>query len=106
MAKADIIGSIEKKVARLIADNRRLREERDRLSIANERLRDQARELTERLVEAERTTTILQLREGFMGETVDKTSTKAARARLNRLMREIDRCIALLNKDGGGDIPL
>jgi hypothetical protein len=101
MAKADIIGSIEKKVARLIADNRRLRDERNKLAVAKERLRGENRQLTERLAEAERTVAILELREGFAGETVDRTSTRAARARVNRLMREVDRCLALLNKDGG-----
>jgi regulator of replication initiation timing len=103
MAKADIIGSIEKKVARLIADNRRLRDERSKLAAAKERLRGENRQLAERLAEAERTVAILELREGFAGETVDKTSTRAARARVNRLMREVDRCLALLNKDDGTD---
>jgi hypothetical protein len=100
MARADIIESIEKKVARLVADNRRLRDERDRLAATKERLRGENRELAERLTEVERTVAILELREGFAGETVDKTSTRAARARVGRLMREVDRCIALLNKDG------
>jgi hypothetical protein len=103
MARADIIESIEKKVARLIADNRRLRDERNRLAATKERLRGENRQLIERLAEVERIVAILELREGFAGETVDRASTRAARARVNRLMREVDRCIALLNKDSGAD---
>jgi regulator of replication initiation timing len=106
MARADIIESIEKKVARLVADNSRLRQERSKLLTTKERLRGENCQLAEKLAEAERKMAILELREGFAGETVDKTSTRAARARVNRLMREVDRCLALLNKDGatGGEI--
>lgn len=99
MARTAIIENIEKKVARLIADNRKLRDDKEKLNAARERLRDENRQLVAKLAEMERKVAILELREGFSGETVDRTSTKAARARVNRLMREVDRCIALLNKD-------
>ncbi|MDR0907187.1 MAG: hypothetical protein LBM63_01040 [Rikenellaceae bacterium] len=99
MARADIIDSIEKKVARLVADNRRLRDERSKLAATKERLRGENAQLTERLGELQRKVTILELREGFVGETVDRASTRAAKARVSQLMREVDRCIALLNKE-------
>lgn len=99
MAGNPIIESIEKKVARLIADNWKLREEKEKLIAAREKLRDENRDMAARMAEMERKVAILELREGFSGETVDKTSTKAARARVNRLMREVDKCIALLHRD-------
>lgn len=53
------------------------------------------RELTNKLAEAERRISMLELSEGLAGNAANK---KQAKARVNRLMREIDRCIALLNK--------
>ncbi len=98
MSRSAILDSIEKKVARLIADNRRLKDERERLSASRDRLRDENRQLADKVAGLERRLTVMELREGFTGETVDSKSTKAARARVNRLMREVDRCIALVNK--------
>lgn len=99
MVSTAIIESIEKKVERLIADNRKLRGDRERLDASREKLREENRRLAAKAAELERRVAVLELREGFAGETVDRTSTKTARARVNRLMREVDRCIALLNKE-------
>ena len=99
MSKIDIIDSLEKKVGLLIDENIRLREEQRKLQTTRERLRSQNSELTARIGELERRITVLELREALSGETADRTGTRAARVRLNRLMREIDKCIALLNKD-------
>ncbi len=93
-----LLDSIEKRIARLMADNRRLKDERERLSASRDRLRDDNRMLVAKVAELERRLTVAELREGFSGETADSKSTKAARARVNRLMREVDRCIALVNK--------
>lgn len=100
MANTAVIEGIEKKVARLIEDNRKLRGEREKLDAVRERLRDENRRLEAKAAELERRVAVLELREGFAGQTVDRTNTKAARARVNRLMREVDRCIALLNREG------
>lgn len=98
MSRTAILEGIEKKVAKLIADNRRLREERGKLAASRDRAREENRRLTALVADLERRLTVMELREGFAGETVDGKSTKAARARINRLMREVDRCIALVNK--------
>lgn len=98
MSRTAILESIEKKIAKLIADNRRLRDERERLAASRDRMREENRQLTAQVADLERRLTVMELREGFAGETADSKSTKAARARVNRLMREVDRCIALVNK--------
>jgi phage shock protein A len=99
MSKGAILEGIEKKVAQLIADNRRLRDERERLSASSDRLRDENRRLATKIAEMERRLAVVELREGFSGETADSKGTKTARARVNRLVREVDRCIALLNRE-------
>ena len=98
MSRGAILDSIEKKVARLIADNRRLKDDRERLAASRDRMRDENRLLVAKVAELERRLTVMELREGFSGETADSKGTKAARARVNRLMREVDKCIALVNK--------
>ena len=65
------------------------------LQAQRDKLQAQNRELTNRLAEAERRISSLELSEGLAGNSADR---KQAKARVNRLMREIDRCIALLNK--------
>jgi hypothetical protein len=99
MSKEAILEGIERKIALLAGENRRLRDERERLSATTGRLRDENRRLAARMAEMERRLAVLELREGFSGETADSKGTKAARVRVNRLVREVDRCIALLNKE-------
>ena len=98
MSRTVILESIEKKIAKLIADNRKLRDEKEKLAVSRDKLRDENRQLVDKVAELERRLTVMELREGFGGETADSKSTKAARARVNRLMREVDKCIMLLNK--------
>ena len=95
MSKTAVIDAIRTKIDRLVADNRRLRgdyakviEQRDKAKVDN-------RELTEQIARLEKRVKVLELRESMAGGSED---TKAARARVNRLMREVDKCIALLNK--------
>jgi phage shock protein A len=97
MTAAPIISNIEKKIARLIAENRRLRGEREKWVSAREKLREENAALALRAAEAERRVAVLELRQGFEGGG-ERVSNKAARARVNRLMREIDKCIALVGK--------
>jgi predicted nucleic acid-binding Zn-ribbon protein len=99
MSKKAVIDSIEKKVALLVGENRRLRDERAKISATAERLRGENRRLATKIAEMERRLAVMELREGFSGETADSKGTKAARGRVNRLVREVDRCIALLNKE-------
>lgn len=90
---------IEKKVALLIGENRRLRGEREKMSASAGRLREENRALSAKIAEMERRLKVMELREGFTGETADSKSTKAAKARVSRLVREVDKCIALISKE-------
>lgn len=95
MADKSAITNLEDRTRRLLDDHRRLaalcREltaERDALRVANRALEERGRELDARLAR-------LQLAEGLAGGVRDR---EQARARVNRLMREVDRCIALLGR--------
>ena len=69
---------------RLFAENRELALRRERLAAENRELKQTVAELERRI----------ELKEGLTGGT----DSRRAQARINRLMREIDRCIALMNR--------
>lgn len=95
MAESTVIKSIRAKVESLMAENRRLRSEYDKLDAKRARLVMENREMTEKMAQMEKRVAILELKEGFGGSS---DNSKRARARVNRLMREVDKCIALLNR--------
>ncbi len=95
MAQKAVIQSLHDKVVRLIEDNRRLRGECDALSAERDTLKTENRDLKLAAAALEKRISMLELSGGLAGGGVD---TKQARARINGLMREIDRCIALMNK--------
>jgi hypothetical protein len=97
MSGKAIIDSIERNAARLIGENRRLRGEVERLSASREKLRADNSRLAGEVALLQRRDTIRQLADGFGGEAGG--DAKLARARVNRLLREIDKCIGLLNKE-------
>ncbi len=93
MADKNVIENIEARVGALVEDHKRLggvcREltsERDALKAANRMLEERVRELEEELARR-------QLAAGLSGTKGDKDK---ARARVNRLMREVDKCLALV----------
>lgn len=95
MADKSVITNLENRIGRLIEDHRRLRSlskelvaERDALRSANRTLEERVRELDAELAR-------MQLTEGLSGESRNRDK---ARARVNRLMREVDKCIALLDR--------
>ena len=81
----------------MIEDNTRLRKECAELVAERDKFRGENRQLREKINELQRKLSLLELGEGF-GGTQDEAAKKRARAQINRLMREIDRCIALVNK--------
>ena len=99
MSSKTLIDSIAKGAEKLIGENRKLRGEVEKLEAARERLREENRRLSVENAALERRLTVRDLASGFAGETTDRHAAKIARARVNRLMREVDKCIALLNKD-------
>lgn len=97
MAKQQVVNSLAEKVGRVIEDNTRLRKECTNLVAERDKLRGENRQLREKINELQRKLSLHELGEGF-GGTQDEAAKKRARAQINRLMREIDRCIALVNK--------
>lgn len=102
MAEKTVITTLETQVRRLMAGYRKasdscreLERECNALKAENRSLREQVRTLGEELAR-------VRLSEGLGGPAGDRDK---ARARINRLMREVDRCIALLSKQpvGAGD---
>ncbi len=86
---AHITAQTEKIIERyekLEADCEQLRQERDRL-------RAEVRGQQENLLELQAEVQRLRLAEGLGGGTTDKAKS---RARINLLLREVDKCIALL----------
>lgn len=95
MPESPVVKSVREKVGALIADNRKLREELRKATEQKEKLKASNRELEAEIVRLEKRLAVLELKGGMAG-TGDN---KLARARVNRLMREVDKCIALLNRD-------
>lgn len=95
MPESPIIKAVREKTERLIADNRKLRKELGRVGEQKERLKAERSEMAERIAQMEKRIAVLELKEGMSGNAEDP---KLASARVNRLMREVDKCIALLNR--------
>ena len=96
MADKRAITDLENRIRRLIDDHRRiagrcaeLTAENGALKAENRQLREQERVLRSELSR-------MQLTAGLAGG--DDRNRDKARARVNRLMREVDKCIALLSK--------
>ena len=92
-----MITNIEARVRQLIDDHRRLSERCAELTVQCGTLRSEKRTLEERNRSLEAEVARMQLAEGLAGGGADR---EKARARVNRLMREVDKCIALLGKTG------
>lgn len=93
MAEKSVIASLRAHIGQLIADHRRLGNLCDELGGQCATLKAENRALQERIREMERELSRLQLAAGLTGNGRDR---EKARARVNRLMREVDKCIALL----------
>ncbi len=93
MAQKSIISSVEKRVSQLIQEHQRLSQLTRALSLQRDELQLEKRQLQERVQELERKLDVRCLGEGFASGKQDKV---LARARVNRLMREVDKCINLL----------
>jgi hypothetical protein len=105
MSGKALIDSIARGAERLIAENRRLRGEVERLESSRQKLRDENRRLAATNAGLEQRLTVKDLAAGFTGGggleggAENRHDTKIARARVNRLLREVDKCIELLNSN-------
>ncbi len=95
MAEKEIIKELEAQVAALIADHKRLSRLSDDLTRERNSLLSERRELQMQVTQLNSEISSLRLSVALGGNDKDKDK---ARARVNQLMREVDRCIALLNK--------
>lgn len=94
MAVKTLITDIESRMRRLMDDHRRLEGLCGELTAERDALRSEKRTLQERLQTMERELSTLRLGQAMAGAG----DREKARARVNRLMREVDKCIALLIK--------
>ena len=95
MADKSVITNIEARVRQLIDDHKRLSDLCAELTAQRDTLRSEKRTLEERVRELDAELARMQLTEGLAGGGRNRDK---ARARVNRLMREVDKCITLLNK--------
>lgn len=95
MAQKETIDKLAAQVKRLIEEHRRKSEQCDRLAAECQGLKEENRSLQERVKQLDSEVATLQLGEGLAG---NNKNTAKARARVNRLMREVDRCIAIVKQ--------
>ncbi len=95
MADKSVITNLEARIRQLIDDHRRLSESCVELTLQRDALRVENRTLEERVRTLDAEVARMQLAEGLAGESRNRDK---ARARVNRLMREVDKCIALLDR--------
>ena len=91
MAEKSVITNIENRIRQLMDDHKRLSDQCAELTAQRDSLKAENRTLQERIRELDGELSRMQLTEGSRNR--DK-----ARARVNRLMREVDKCIALLGR--------
>ncbi len=94
MAEKSVITNLGERIRQLIADHRRLSGICGELTAECRQLKSENRTLQERIKALEGELARQQLAAGLAG---DKRNREKARARVNRLMREVDKCIALLD---------
>lgn len=95
MTDKSVIGNIETRVRQLIEGHRQLKQACAELTAQRDTLLDEKRTLEARIRELDAQVARMQLVEGLAGGSRDRDK---ARARVNRLMREVDKCIALLER--------
>lgn len=95
MAGKSVITTIETRIVQLVDDHKRLSLLCAELTAQRDSLKAENRTLQERVRDLDAELSRMQLTEGLAGESRNR---EKARARVNRLMREVDKCIALLGR--------
>lgn len=95
MAGKSVITTIETRIVQLVDDHKRLSQLCAELTAQRDSLKAENRTLQERVRDLDAELSRMQLTEGLAGESRNR---EKARARVNRLMREVDKCIALLGR--------
>ena len=89
----EMLETVKEKITRLIAAYETEKMEREKLQAELEQTRAQNETYRKQIIELERQIDNLKLTEAFMAGGAD---TAAAKKKINSLMKEIDRCIALM----------
>lgn len=100
MAEKEIVKRLQEQVERLIADHERISGECRTLVAERDKLLASKRRLEEKVREQETRIKGLELTSVMRGSA---DSMERARARVNSLLREIDRCIAIVSSEQGND---
>lgn len=95
MADKEIVARLTAQVERLIEDHRRISADCRSLVAQRDELAARNRELQTRLRECDARIRNMELGRGLSGKDGDR---ERARARVNSLLREVDKCIAMLDK--------
>ncbi len=95
MSDKTVVLNIEKRVRQLIDDHRRLSRLCRDLEREREKLKNENRSLRERVKSLDTELAKRELCEGLVGSGHNRDK---ARARVNHLMREVDKCIALVGQ--------
>ena len=88
-----MLETVKEKITQLIAAYETEKMEREKLQSELEQTRTQNEAYRKQIIELERQIDNLKLTEAFMAGGAD---TAAAKKKINSLMKEIDRCIALM----------
>jgi chromosome segregation ATPase len=91
----DEINLLTRKVDLLLSEYHRLKAEVENLKIENKGLKNNLKDKEEEIKEIEKKYERLKLTGALMG---DGGNARESRQRIDELVREIDRCIALLNR--------
>ncbi len=90
-----IIDSIERKVSRLLIEQKKIKNKNSNLQINNNAL---AKKLDEKDLEITKLLDKVKLMNISKSVLTTNDDVKATRLKINEYVREIDKCIALLNK--------
>lgn len=97
-----VVREIESRVEQLIADHKQLTKLNNELIQQRDALQAAKEQMQERIVKLERELTMAQLKSGLNGRNAK--SNARARGYINRLLREVDKCITLLSSPEGSNI--
>ena len=92
----DLVVKIEEKVVKILSLYEDLKNERDNLSKECDRLKNTIDSKDYLIEEMEEKIKLLKITQSVSTQDIDKD--KESRDKINEYVREIDRCIAMLNK--------
>ena len=92
----NLVENIEKKVSKLIILYQSVQKEKQEIFTENKKLRLDLSEKDKSIKKLEETIKLLRITKSV--STQDDARNKESRQKINEYVREIDRCIALLNK--------